>query len=160
VVITAEGIVRCCPECLRDSIIGHGRRRKQAHDESHDWISIRRGICKLCETTFTFLPWFSLPYTHYSLLARSQALRLRFVERRPWEASSPLVKDPDRLAAPSTLRRWFGSLDSSPSFSFLRKTLKAVSGWLARGELVDHRGLRLSWPTVAAFLQVLWPLRL
>jgi hypothetical protein len=23
---------------LQDSIIGHGRRRKQAHDEHHDWI--------------------------------------------------------------------------------------------------------------------------
>lgn len=121
---------------------------------------IRRGICHLCGTTFTFLPWFSLPYTHYSLFARSQALRLRLIEHRGWEDAAPVVQDPDRVAAPSTLRRWFASLDSSPSFAFLRKTLEAVSERLARGEILNHRGLRLSWRTVAACLQVLWPLRL
>jgi len=31
----AEVILRRCPACERDSIIGHGRRRKQAHDEHH-----------------------------------------------------------------------------------------------------------------------------
>src|SRR5258708_2837243 len=40
-------ILRQCPVCLRESIIGHGRRRKQAHDEDHDWIQIRRGLCGL-----------------------------------------------------------------------------------------------------------------
>jgi len=65
---------------VRESIIGHGRRRKQAHDEDHDWIQIRRGICNLCGKTFTFLPPFSSPYGHYSLIARSQALRRYFIE--------------------------------------------------------------------------------
>jgi hypothetical protein len=158
--VTTNGIGRFCPTCKCDSIIGHGRRSKQAHDESHDWIAVRRGICRLCKTTFTFLPWFSLPYTQYSLFARSQALRLRFVEQRGWEEAAPVVKDPNRLAAPATLRRWFASLDSSPSFSFLGKTLKAVSKRLDRGEFLDHSGLRLSWRTVAFYLRVLWPLRL
>jgi len=36
----AEVIVRRCPVGERDSIIGHGRRRKQAHDGHHDWIGI------------------------------------------------------------------------------------------------------------------------
>ena len=40
-----DKILRLCPACERDSIIGHGRRRKQAHDEYHDWIGIRRGRC-------------------------------------------------------------------------------------------------------------------
>jgi hypothetical protein len=53
---------------LRDSIIGHGRRSKQAHDEDQDWISVRRGICRPCHKTFTFLPPFSPPYSHYSLI--------------------------------------------------------------------------------------------
>lgn len=35
----AQGIVRRCPVCLRDSVVGHGRRQKQAHDEHHDWIA-------------------------------------------------------------------------------------------------------------------------
>lgn len=106
----AEVILRQCPVCLRDSIVGHGCRRKQAHDQDHDWIPIRRGLCRPCHKTFTFLPPFSPPYTHYSLIARSQALRRYFVEHCSWEAAAPLVKDPDRVAAPSTLRRWYGSL--------------------------------------------------
>jgi len=54
-------ILRHCPICKRDSIVGHGRRRKQAHDEHHDWIGIRRGRCAGCGKTFTFLPVLSLP---------------------------------------------------------------------------------------------------
>jgi hypothetical protein len=157
----AAVILRRCPVCDRDSIIGHGRRRKQAHDEHHDWIEIRRGICNCCGTTFTFLPSFSLPYTHYSLLARSQALRLYFVEDCSLESAAPTVIDPDRVADPSTLLRWFRSLDcSQPSFSFLRKTLAAAAHCLARGEVIRHGSLQLSWPSLASFLQLLWPLRL
>ena len=154
-------MLRRCPVCDLDSIVGHGRRRKQAHDECHDWIEIRRGICNCCGTTFTFLPAFSLPYTHYSLLARSQALRLYFVDRCSLESAAPTVMDPCRVADPSTLRRWFRSLDcSQPSFSFLRQTLAAVAQCLARGEIIRHGALRLSWSTLALFLQLLWPLRL
>lgn len=159
--IGAEFILRQCPDCSRDSIIGHGRRRKQAHDQTHDWIRIRRGRCPLCHKTFTFLPPFSPPYTHYSLLARSEALRRYFVDRCSWEAAAPVVKDPNRVADPSTLRRWFRDLDSSPTpYSFLRKTVEAVSRWLARGEILRHGWLQLSWRTVVPFLQQLWPLRL
>ena len=70
----AGRLLRQRPDCL-SAIIGHGRRRKQAHDENHDWIGIRRGLCKGCRKTVTFLPSFSLPYTHYSLIARGQALQ-------------------------------------------------------------------------------------
>src|SRR5215472_7889493 len=75
-----EVILRRCPICVQDSIVGHGRRRKQAHDEDHDWIRIRRGLCNRCGKTFTFLPFFSSPYSHYNLIARSQALRRYFVQ--------------------------------------------------------------------------------
>src|SRR5437016_6003652 len=51
----ADAILRQCPVCEHDSIIGHGRRRKQAHDEHHDWIGVRRGRCSGCGKTFTFL---------------------------------------------------------------------------------------------------------
>ena len=68
----AEGcdkiILRRCPVCKQDSIIGHGCRRKQAHDEYHDWIAIRRGRCAGCGTTFTFLPLLSLPYSQRQLV--------------------------------------------------------------------------------------------
>jgi hypothetical protein len=153
----AKQIIRRCPLCLRDSIIGHGWRRKQAHDDSHDWIKYHRGLCKLSKHTFSFLPAFSLPYTHYSLVARSQALRQRFVEHYCWESAAPTLKDPNRVPDPSTLRRWCRSLDSSPAFCFLRRTLEAIEQWLARGEQHAHRSLRLSWLTVFCFLQVFWP---
>jgi len=157
----AEVILRQCPFCERHSIIGHGRRRKQAHDARHDWIEVRRGICSSCGKTFTFLPSFSLPYTHYSLLARSEALRRYFLEHCSYESAAPTVKNPDRIAAPSTLHRWFRNLDNSqPPFAFLRPTLARIQDSLQRGEVIRHATLRLSWPTVSPFLQQLWPLRL
>ena len=186
--LSSESIPRTCPECSRDSIIGHGWRRKQAHDEDHDWIGIRRGLCKQCWKTITFLPAFSLPYTHYSLIARGQALQRFFVQGCSLELAVPLVKNPDRVPDVSTLRRWFRSLDSaerldrlqqlhldSPStpmatgstapnrsatsFPFLRKILSTVADWLACGGVFGYDRLVLSWRTVAHFLQVLLPLR-
>jgi hypothetical protein len=154
-------ILRQCPVCLNDSIVGHGRRRKQAHDEDHDWIPIRRGLCNLCGKTFTFLPPFSPPYCHYSLIARSQSLRRYFVEGCCWEAAAPTVKDPDRVADPSTLRRWFRSLDSSqPPFSVLRRTMPAISAWLSRAQILVHDSLPLCWHTAFPFLARFWPLRI
>jgi hypothetical protein len=154
-------IPRLCPVCSRESIIGHGRRRKQAHDEEHDWISIRRGLCNLCKKTFTFLPRFSPPYTHYSLIARADALWHYFVEGRSWEAAAPVVQDPNRVPDPSTLRRWFQCLDiSQPPFSFLRRTMGAISRWLSDGEILRHGSLLLHRQTLFSFLQCFWPLRL
>src|SRR5262249_36295706 len=157
----AEVILRRCPICEQDSIVGHGRRRKQAHDEQHDWIGVRRGLCNRCGKTFTFLPPFSPPHGHYSLVARSPALGRYFVEGCCWEAAAPAVKDPDRVADPSTLRRWFRSLDSSqPPFSCLRRTMLAISAWLDRTEILVHDSLLLRWHTIFPFLAQFWPLRL
>jgi hypothetical protein len=157
----SEVILRRCPLCSRDSIIGHGRRQKQAHDEHHDWITIRRGLCRPCQMTITFLPVFSLPYTHYSLIARSEALRRYFVEGCSWEAAAPLVKDPHRVADSSTLRRWFQVLDSSqPSFSFLRRTVQAFDRCIRSGQVFRHGDGPPSWPTVFPFLHRFWPLRI
>lgn len=166
----AEHLARECPECASDSIIGHGRRCKQAHDEHHDWIWIRRGICKLCGKTFTFLPLLSPPYSHYSLITRSQALERYFGEHCSLEMAAPLVKDPDRIPAVSTLRRWFRVLDlpelaerlsptppESPSlilphgaFPFLRKALQAAMGPSGHPEGLVRR----------LCLQILLPLRI
>jgi hypothetical protein len=145
--------------CEIDSIIGHGRRRKQAHDGYHDWIGIRRGRCPGCKRTFTFLPLLSLPYTHYSLLARCQALRRRFAEHCSWEEAMPTLKDPNRVPDPSTLRRWTHGLDhSQPALSFLRQTLARMTHWLACGDPTDPQAEPWSWLTPV--LQILWPLRL
>jgi hypothetical protein len=157
----AEVILRHCPLCAQDSIVGHGRRRKQAHDERHDWIGIRRGLCNRCGKTFTFLPSFSPPYGHYSFSARSQALHRHFLEGRCGVDAAPTVKDPDRVADPSTLRRWFRNLDSSrPPFSALRRTMLAISACVARTELVVDDSLPLHRHTVYPFLARFWPLRI
>jgi hypothetical protein len=108
--------------------------------------------------TVSFLPAFSLPYTHYSLMARGEALRLRFVEGGSWEDAAPLLKDPDRVPAPSTLRRWCRSLDASrPAFSFLRRALQIMAQWLECGESPVFGSLRLSWFTLYPCLQIAWP---
>ena len=152
-------MLRRCPVCERDSIIGHGRRRKQAHDEHHDWIGIRRGLCPGCGKTFTLLPLLSLPYSHYSLLARCQALRRRLEEHCSWEEATPTLKDPDRVPDPSTLRRWSDGLDlSQPAASFRRQTFARLAHWLGRGARPDPQAEPVSGLTLV--LQVLWPLRL
>ena len=154
-----EIILRRCPVCEKDSIVGHGRRRKQAHDEHHDWIRIRRGRCGSCGMTFTFLPVFSLPYTHYSLLARCQALLLRFVESCCWDKAMPKLQNPDRLPDPSTVRRWSSGLDySHPAPSFLSQTVSRVAHWLERSHQADGEAGPLRW--IIPVLKNLWPLRL
>jgi hypothetical protein len=184
----SDGIIRECPNCLKESVIGHGRRRKQAHDEQHDWIEIRRGYCNECLKTITFLPWFSLPYTHYSLMARSQCLKGYFVEGRSLELATPLLKDADRVPAGSTISGWFRKLESKErmeslqqqqaewavvpdtscsfvpsgrrsSFPFLRKMVSAISDRVAGPERLRSGDLVLTWPTVAHFLHSLVPLR-
>ncbi len=148
-----------CPVCEQGSIVGHGRRRKQAHDEYHDWIEIRRGRCPGCGKTFTFLPLFSFPYTHYSLLARCRALRRRFVEDCSWEEALPNLKDSNRLPDPSTLRRWSSGLDLSQlALSFAQQTIARVAHWLVRSDPANHEAGPLSWLTPV--LPILWPLRL
>jgi hypothetical protein len=108
--------------------------------------------------TVSFLPALSPPYTRYSLVARSEALRRRFAEGRSWEDSAPPLKDPDRVPAPSTLRRWCQDLDSSrPVFSFLRRAVQTMAQWLDRGEPPVFGSLRLSWSMLYPCLCVAWP---
>jgi hypothetical protein len=133
------------PECEHHSIIGHGRRRKQAHDEHHNWIGIRCGRCSGCGKTFTFLPPLLLSYTHYSPFARCEALRRRFEEHGSWEEATPAVKDPNRLPDPSTVRRCAHGLDPfQPARSFLRQTLGCVAQRLGRVDQTDPEAERRS----------------
>ncbi|MGH9402094.1 MAG: DUF6431 domain-containing protein [Terriglobia bacterium] len=151
-------ILRRCPLCDHDSIVGHGRRSKQAHDEHHDRIRIRRGRCPDCRKTFTFLPSLSLPYTHYSLMSRGQALRRRFEEHRSWEKSVPLLKDPNHQPDSSTLRRWARGLNpSQPAASFLCQTLAHIARSMAAARDKTSPQAAGSW--MIPIVQVLWPRR-
>jgi hypothetical protein len=100
-------MVRCCPACQQDSVIGHGWRSRQAHDASHTQIRIHRGICKLCDRTLTMLPDWLVPGGHYSLAAREQAEHLATEQARPLEECVPDSADVERCADPSTVGRWF-----------------------------------------------------
>jgi hypothetical protein len=99
-------MVRVCPACRADSVIGHGWRSRQAHDASHTRIRIQRGFCKLCRLTLTMLPGWLIPGGHYSLLARQQSAALADQPDRPLEQCVPDSADRDRSADPSTVRRW------------------------------------------------------
>jgi hypothetical protein len=102
----SEWLPRQCPACAEIAVIGHGRRRRPAHDGSHEWIRVRRGICKVCGGTITVLPGWCVPGAPYSLLARQQALAA-MAQGCPAEQAVPHCRDPDRLADSSTIRRWF-----------------------------------------------------
>ena len=41
---------------LANTIIGHGRRLRHAHDDQRECVWVRRGICEPCGKTFTILP--------------------------------------------------------------------------------------------------------
>jgi hypothetical protein len=97
---------RRCPLCGNQTIIGHGRRRKQAHDQVHTVICVRRGLCRACRKTFTILPTWSPPSSHYSFHCRQQAAERVEQMHGSWEQSTPSVRDPNRLPDSATLRRW------------------------------------------------------
>ena len=128
-----ESLPRCCPVCQHDSIIGHGTRRKQSHDERRDWIRIRRGLCQRCRKTFTILPLWSLPYAPYSLTCRQQAFA-EYESCGSIEQAAPHLKDTERTPDASTIRRWlrrrFGSWLASLRFELLSKfRLPTIFAW-------------------------------
>jgi hypothetical protein len=98
-------------------VIGHGRRSRQAHDRCHDSIRVRRGICNRCHQTLTVLPAWCVPNAPYNLPARQEALD-RLVNGQTLEQAAPDCRDPDRVANPSTIRRWFWRRIESLRFFF------------------------------------------
>jgi len=104
--IDLQQMPRWCPLCQQASIIGHGQRRRPAHDGQQDCIWVRRGLCRLCGKTFTILPSWLPPYGHYSLRCRQQAWDAIGAGSGGWEHAAPHCKDPMRLPDPTTVRRW------------------------------------------------------
>ena len=142
--ISLQQMPRRCPVCRQRTIIGHGQRRRQSHDERQDWIWVRRGRCRPCKKTFTILPSGSPPYGHYSLRCRKQAWELRCREGVSWEQSTPPTKDPTRLPDPATLRRW------------AQRRLVSLWSWMqAPSSVARWRFLRaptiLAWDCAVAF---------
>ena len=96
---------RLCPLCHHRTIIGHGRRFRQANDDRHQRIWVRRGICHPCRKTFTILPEWLLPFAHFTLRCRQQACE-RISAGDVAEQAAPHCRDPSRLPDPATVRRW------------------------------------------------------
>jgi Domain of unknown function (DUF6431) len=134
-VIPLDRLPRQCPLCGDATIIGHGRRLRQAHDDRSEHIWVRRGICRPCRKTFTVLPNWLVPSGHYSLRCRQQACD-RMGAGDSAEQAVPECKDPSRLPDPSTLRRW------------VQRRLFSLWCWIGTGGLGAHF---LSTPTLLAW---------
>ena len=96
---------RQCPVCRKDTIIGHGRRLRQSHDDQRESIWVRRGVCRPCGKTFTILPEWLAPSAHYTLRCRQEACE-RIAAGESVEHAAPLCKNSIHLPDPSTVRRW------------------------------------------------------
>jgi len=140
--IPLELLPRLCPVCGERTIIGHGQRLKNAHDERHQQIWIRRGRCRPCHKTFTVLPDWSPPSGHYTLHCRQQAWGLLHQTDGTWERSIPDVADASRSPDPSTVRRWAGRLQGVG-------TLLAAKLWQAIGCSVSTAPTILAWDWTA-----------
>ena len=108
-------IVRDCPECReregKSTVVGHGRRSRTCHSRLTATIIVRRGRCKTCGTTFTFLPCFVRPFHHYGVEVQAEALERHVGPSRVGlDEAAPVVQDVDRYPSGSTVRRWFVSL--------------------------------------------------
>ncbi|MDP2999026.1 MAG: DUF6431 domain-containing protein [Bryobacterales bacterium] len=130
----SEWLPRRCPVCAENAIVGHGRRRRQAHDGIHDWILVRRGVCKICGSTLTVLPARCVPGAPYSLIARQQALAA-LARNSPVDQAAPQCRDPDRIADSSTVRRWFWRRIESLRFWLAAPTPLAWD-WRAAGRIL------------------------
>ena len=159
-------IVRDCPECReregKSTVVGHGRRSRTCHSRLTTTIIVRRGRCKTCGTTFTFLPCFVRPFHHYGVEVQAEALERHVGPSRVgFDEAAPVVQDVDRYPSGSTVRRWFVSL----SHQALRLKVNRVWGRAgSEGDVakqgtssVGSRGVGSSafWRTWARVQQVL-----
>jgi len=134
-VIALDLLPRRCPVCRDDTIIGHGRRRRQCHDAQHECLWVRRGICEPCRKTFTILPYWLAPSSHYSLHCRQQACE-QIAAGDTAEQAAPHCQDPAHLPDPSTVRRW------------AQRRLASLWCWIKSG-VEDRHFLRT--PTILAW---------
>ena len=130
-----EWLPRECPACRQMAVVGHGRRRRSAHDRIHDKIRVRRGKCKRCGRTLTVLPAYCVPSASYNLMARQEAMQ-RLADGVPVDRAAPDCLDPDRIAAPSTLRRWFWRRMESLVFLIYRAPTLLVWDWRAASRIL------------------------
>jgi hypothetical protein len=135
-VIPLHLLPRRCPVCRDYTIIGHGQRLRQAHDDRHESIWVRRGICRPCHKTFTILPEWLVPSAPFTLRCRQQACE-SIVAGVSVEQAAPHCKDLSHSPDPSTLRRW------------AQRRLLSVGCWVKAGVIIGKHFLRA--PTIVAW---------
>ena len=128
--VDMDWLPKRCPVCKQEAMVGHGRRWRQAHDLTHRRFLVRRARCKKCGRTHTVLPPECVPGTVYNLLARQQALR-RLADGATAEDAAPDCADPDRVADPATVRRWFWRRIQSLRFILWRAPTTLAWDWFA-----------------------------
>jgi hypothetical protein len=117
------------------AVIGNGRRLRSAHDRDHDKIRVRRGRCRRCGRSVTALPAQCVPSASYSLIARQEAMQ-RIADGVAVEQAAPDCLDPDRIADPSTLRRWFRRRMESLAFALYRVATVFAWDWRAAARIL------------------------
>ena len=133
--IALDLLPRECPLCNNHTITGHGRRLRQCHDDRHERIWVRRGICHPCNKTFTILPDWLPPAAPFSVRCRQQACE-HIAAGASVEQAAPHCQDPAHLPDPSTVRRW------------AQRRLISVYCWMKAGAI----GQRFLWaPTILAW---------
>ena len=97
-VIPLDLLPRRCPVCRNDTIIGHGRRRRQSHDDRHDciWVTARNLSSRAGRPSRSCPTGWRHP-AHYSLHCRQQACE-RIAAGDSAEQAAPHCKDPSTLA--------------------------------------------------------------
>ena len=138
-VIPLELLPRRCPVCHNDTIIGHGRRLRQGHDDWHAWIWVRRGICQPCRKTFTILPNWLAPSGHYSLRCRQLACE-RICSGDSVEQAVPDCQDPSRLPSSGAMlaRRFRYSPKSYRKLSRVRFLARLSANFMERTFLARY----------------------
>jgi len=117
------------------AVIGNGRRSRSAHDRDHDNIKVRRGRCKRCGRTVTVLPASCVPGASYSLIARQESVQ-RIADGMSVEQAAPDCLDPNRIADPSTLRRWCWRRMESLAFALYRVATLFAWDWRAAARIL------------------------
>lgn len=105
---------RCRPSGCRGSVIGHGRRQRVALDTHRCGVLIRRGLCRACGGTITFLPPSLRPYRRYALGVIATAVRER-LRGTVFGQIEIALHDLDAIPDVSTLRRWSRDFPRPPT---------------------------------------------
>jgi hypothetical protein len=116
----------------------HGRRLRPAHDDRHQRIWVRHGICRPCGKTFTVLPHWLVPAAPFTLSCRQLACERLAAGDSP-RKTSPFPADmtyPDRVYILSRVHAGRQFTTVPPAKAAFHKWLSP--GYRRTGHLQSH----------------------